>query len=138
MAISSYETAALFGIVGIVALSLYVEKIARYFVGVGVFAVYFAMSFVLFGNPSASVFIGMSAAVFFAAIFDWVVTSDIYSAALLISLATIGYILAAITLTILVQSGQADSSLSPDGAQRQLHQSIIAKLWRPVAELNRP
>jgi hypothetical protein len=101
MMFSTEISAALLGAIGIITLSLFTTQIVKYFVGIGMFGVFFLLLIAITGNLEVSTFISMSISIFMGCIYDWIVKVDIYSGMLVMTIATIGFVILAILLSTL-------------------------------------
>lgn len=116
---------ALMGALGVITLSLFTTSIIKYFVGIGVFGVFFLLTYVFVGNLNASVFVGMTMAVLMGSLFEWLIKTDLYSAMLLIVVATIGIILIVILLSALWQFLQLHASSLENNQLFLFHNEIL-------------
>lgn len=93
IATKSETNVAIMGALGFLSVSLLLWKIVRYFIGVGMFGVFFFSFYLVSDNLETSMFLAIAVAIIGAIAYEHCIKNDLYFLALFMILATIGFII---------------------------------------------
>lgn len=95
---------AFVGALGLLTLSLIATRMVKYFVGLGMFGMFFLLTYLITEDLNICVFIGTFMAVFMGFLYEYRLKDDIFLATLVVIMAIIGLVIISVILTTVFKS----------------------------------